>query len=303
MTKTIPEGVGSNRTNVLKENLKNWIHTPLGELFDPGFIELSWVPLSQIRSQPGYQRDIKIHRVKRYAENFDIRLFGAVVLARYPNGLLGEGPLDGMHRVETLAYRFPGQEIMVPCFIIPVKDSKEEAAIFETLNRERVRLEISEIFRSRLYRDESRALAIVETVKKAGWDMAPAEKGVAWNVLVRPGAAEFLYTQSPAHLVSVLEFLNRTWPTQIKAKSDQVLLGVGHLLNYYESQKGWDDVKISQTLGNIALITILRGVKTTPSGSHSRRAEATGDTFATVYNENRNQGAVKLNVPVRGEKE
>src|SRR5438874_11682950 len=59
----------------------------------PRFVPISLIPLSLIRDRPSYQRLLRWYRVERIARDFDPRLFGAIRIARYPDGTLGKGPI------------------------------------------------------------------------------------------------------------------------------------------------------------------------------------------------------------------
>lgn len=263
------------------------------------FVPITWIPLSQLRQHRNFQRDIKKSRVDHFVKTFDARLFGAITIARFPDGRLSEGPIDGMHRVETLAALCPDQDILVPCFVVNVVDEREEALIFEMLNQERTRIDKSEIFRSKLFREEPQTVSMTEIIEKAGWGFNPAVRSTPWNVLNRGSAAMDIYKKSPEMLFDTLVLAREIWPFQAETKQETVIRGVYYLLKDYSNQRGWKRENIVQILGRIALKTILRNLVMQSSGSYEKRGMFTADAFAMTYNENKKQNWTRLSVPKR----
>ena len=274
---------------VKEMDLRDWAIGEVEETVDPGFVPLTWIPISRLRDHRKFQRAIRLKRVERYRDRFDPRLFGAIAVARYPDGTLSGGPIEGMHRIEALAALYPGKEMLVPCFVVDVRDEREEAELFEELNAERVRIDNADLFRSRLFREEAQAVAVVEVVRRSGWDIDPGVHHASWNTLIRGQAALRIYRVSPMMLEDTLRLAADLWPNQIETRQESTLLGVCHLISDYSKQRAWDRDRIVEVLGDISLKTIMRMVKVTSSGSKKKKGAAAADTFVTVYNENKDR--------------
>lgn len=129
--------------------------------------DLLWVPISNLRINKSYQRDIlKTGRavIRKIAGDFHWARFGVVTVSRLPDGLFSI--LDGQHRsaaVLALSQADPFQT--VPCLVIPEIDSATQAAHFIGMNTSRTALTPAAQFKARMVSGDPVAHDIFNFIK------------------------------------------------------------------------------------------------------------------------------------------
>lgn len=253
------------------------------------------LPLYDLRAHQGYQRILRTSRVYQIAESFNKLLFDTIKIARYPDGTLGRGPIDGQHRVEGLSILRPEGLLLVPCLLLDVQDSAHEALLFEEYNTQRTKVDANDIFRSRNFRDESTSLEVLRIVRECGFDIQPGERGSEWRVFEKVSGLEFLWERNPSYLRDTLTFIKECWAGQIECKREVTLRGAHLFLLNHQDLPGWYRPRIVEVLSHISLKTLHRSITKYHT---SYRAELLAREMATFYNENRtNKNQWKLRSP------
>lgn len=125
---------------------------------------LRWLPVSSLRIDPKYQRDILDRgkaNIAQISRNFDWSKFGTVIVA--PAGSFF-AIIDGQHR--TTAAHLCGIE-HVPCQIIEATP-EEQAAAFAAINGNTTTLTPMQIFHAKLAAGDTEAIAVNKACEAAG---------------------------------------------------------------------------------------------------------------------------------------
>lgn len=132
---------------------------------DPGLLpDLDWIDKSLIDVDPTYQRGLDENRVLKILDWFSWRSFGALTLAKAPDGRYHA--IDGQHRLEA-AKRHPAVKL-VPCTIIEADGTVSEAETFVTVNANRKNVSPLEMYWAELAADDPEALTIAQVTNRAG---------------------------------------------------------------------------------------------------------------------------------------
>lgn len=133
--------------------------------------EYTMVEVALLVVDRSYQRDQAEKRVARMvAEGFDVALFGALAVARYPDGSLNVW--DGGHR---LALAVALGIAKVPCMIVE-RTAEQAAGLFSRRSETQKRLRPWEAWRADLRSSEPTVVAIDAVVREAGFELAGTAK-------------------------------------------------------------------------------------------------------------------------------
>lgn len=148
--------------------------------------KLDWVRVDRFVVDPDYQRQIREEgtaSIKRIAEKFDWRLVGALsgspVLPEQVKRLGCRNDaiaiLDGQHRWEGARRR--GDVAELPTLVVKTASVAEQAALFLSLNRDRVAVQPIQQFWSAVVANEPMAVAIKRVCDSAGVTIAKVQTG------------------------------------------------------------------------------------------------------------------------------
>ena len=132
---------------------------------------LAEVPVARLRIDPAYQRrtsDRSRATIKRIAETFDWRRFGAVVVAEIADGF---AVIDGQHRAIAAARRGVTH---VPAVVV-AGDVAAQADAFVGINSARTSVPTVDKFRARVAAGEADAIALAEMLAEieVTYDLPP----------------------------------------------------------------------------------------------------------------------------------
>ncbi len=147
---------------------------------------LEWIAVDRFVVDPSYQRQVRDEgtaSIKRIAEKFDWRLVGALsgspVLPEQIKRLGCKkntiAILDGQHRWEGARRR--GDVLELPALVVKTESVAEQAALFLSLNRDRVAVQPIQQFWSAVVAGEPMAVTIKRVCDSAGVTIAKTQTG------------------------------------------------------------------------------------------------------------------------------
>lgn len=129
--------------------------------------ELKWLPVTALRINRGYQRDLSrssIELIRRIVANWDWSRLKALSVLDMGDGTFEV--VDGQHT--AVAAMTHGQVRQLPCLIAPARGLPQAAADFVGLNRDRVGLTPLQIFWARVAAGEEEANEVARGVALGG---------------------------------------------------------------------------------------------------------------------------------------
>lgn len=206
--------------------------------------------LSQLNSDPFYQRTLKKRLVKDIAENFKAELFAALLINQRPDE--SYWTVDGQHRVTGLRARDPLFDHQVGCHVVRVGGQAEEAALFSLYNHRKTRnaLQHAEHVTALLLNHDPRWSRIDEIVRETGFSLqfvaTPAGGRKNWRMINQTATLEYIFRYDEQTLRSTLQFIDRAWPGAYNSTCRSVLLGIATFMVEVEEHKGmakgWEPV-------------------------------------------------------------
>lgn len=121
---------------------------------------------------PSYQRDFKNHKAVEIASKFSWISFGALIVAKRPNGTLWV--IDGQHRHAGALKRSDITEL--PCVVYELEDVVDEAGGFLEINKSRKPLTAMDTHRAFVMKGDEAALRIEALARKYGYTINPGTK-------------------------------------------------------------------------------------------------------------------------------
>lgn len=174
-------------------------------------VVLKDVPISRIVRETIYNRKLDEARARKYARNFDWRLFQTVSLNQREDGSLNL--VDGQHRVAAAALVW-GPDVSVPATVTKFGNVGEEAGAFDEINSSRSPLLFQVRFNARLLAGKPDAVAISALIEAAGLRMGEAR----WVNEAHPGEVTTIGTLSriykrygPMAVAEALGVLRASW--------------------------------------------------------------------------------------------
>lgn len=188
--------------------------------------ELTWVDVSLIDVDHNYQRDADGKRVERILRLFRWDHFGAVVLAKKPDGRYAV--TDGQHRCK--AAQLHPHITEVPALVTSLEGAVQEANNFLIINRERKAVTPVETFWAGIAAGDAEARHIREVLQQADCDV------VAANGEYRPGQTNAvsaigrcLARYGDAATVQALKAVRQAWPKDAKALRGTLITALARL--------------------------------------------------------------------------
>ncbi|TIX28839.1 ParB N-terminal domain-containing protein [Mesorhizobium sp.] len=199
---------------------------------------LCWLPISSLRIDPAYQREIfegGAKNVLKIAKGFDWALFGVVVCANIGQGLFAI--VDGQHRVLAAALRAIEE---VPCIIIEA-DPKKQAEAFAAINGAVTAIHPLSIFAAEIAGNKPDAIALRDACSKADVNIlrypVPSKNMKLGDTIAIRSLQECMRTYGADHLSLALRAITRARPDgnvgHVKAP---IIKALCHVL---DAEKSW----------------------------------------------------------------
>jgi hypothetical protein len=206
--------------------------------------ELDWIDVNLIDVDDSYQRDADGRRVNRILTAFRWDHFGAVVLARKPDGRFAV--TDGQHRVK--AAKLHPNVTHVPALITCIDGVLGEAENFLVINRERKAVTPVETFWAGLTAGDAACVRISDALGKAGCMVVsgPGDYKPGHTAAVA-AVGRALERYGDAAVVNALKTIRAAWPNDSRCLRGSLITALARL---HRANKDMDGVRLQRVLGS-----------------------------------------------------
>ncbi len=187
---------------------------------------LEWIDVDLIDVDRNYQRDVDGRRVEKILEGFRWDHFGAVVLARKPDGRFSV--TDGQHRCK--AAQLHPDITQVPALVTAIEGTIGEAENFLVINRARKAVTSIETFWAGLTAGDHEAQRLRDVLQRADCDVAPGSgdyRPGLTNAVTAIGRC--LERYGDAATVKALKVIRTAWPDDAKALRGTLITALARL--------------------------------------------------------------------------
>lgn len=206
--------------------------------------DLDWVAVDLIDVDDSYQRDADGRRVSRILVAFRWDHFGAVVLARKPDGRFAV--TDGQHRVK--AAKMHPNITHVPALITRIDGVLGEAENFLVINRERKAVTPVETFWAGLTAGDAACVRVSDALSKAGcMVVASAGDYKPGHTAAVSAVGRALDRYGDAAVVSALKTIRAAWPTDGRCLRGTLITALARL---HRANKEMDPVRLQRVLAS-----------------------------------------------------
>lgn len=244
-------------------------------------MKVDFVPVSKVKVEPSYQRNLNRNRVEKIAASWDDEKAGALILAAV-NGSFNV--IDGQHRLEAAKL---AKITDLPAVIFYGSDTKRQAGVFVGVNKDRNALSSGQLFRANLVAGDPIAIGIDDILRKLDYNSYFTAYSALIKVYERNG-------KDFAH--ALLSTLSRAWPDEVKIEAP-ILLGADIFYRYSKNLGftfDWD--QFQKGLSNYTQRYIVQLARDT-DGFNVNRVLATAMIMMKLYNKGLRPGH-SLRVPV-----
>jgi hypothetical protein len=202
--------------------MSDQINTAIGERPD-----LEWVDVELIDVDHNYQRDVDGQRVSKILKTFRWDHFGAVVLARKPDGRFHV--TDGQHRCK--AAKLHPNVTHVPALIMKGEGMEAEAENFLVINRARKAVSPVDTYWAGIAAGNADDLRLRDVLASAGCDV------VAGNANYKPGHTgavaalrRCIERYGDGATIAALKVIRDAWPTDALALRGILISAIARLI-------------------------------------------------------------------------
>lgn len=181
-----------------------------------------------------YQREISGLQVRRIVDNFNPKLLSYLVVSDRNDGTYAI--LDGQHRVAAM--RSMGMRC-APCYVHSGITERQEAEIFDGVNRFRRQTTSKDHFRARIFMKDPDALAIQSIAAECGVILASHSPSGNSNssATIAYKAINYVYeVWGPDILRNTFYFARQAWPNSYEALVSCMIYGIGRFLKTYGAE-------------------------------------------------------------------
>ncbi|KQS86965.1 DUF6551 family protein [Rhizobium sp. Leaf383] len=261
------------------------INTAIGE--KP---ELAWVPVTAIRIDESYQRELKEKRVTQILADFTWAHFGSVMLVRQSDGTFT--CFDGQHRVEA-ARRHPAIQ-QVPAAIVELDQPRDEAGAFLGVNVNRTAISTVEKYHAGIEAGDPEMMAVCTVLGEAGCEVIESRgiKPAANRTAAVTAVQRSIKTYGDAAVISACRTLVAAWPKDAGALHAVMIQALARL--YRNNRKHIDEARMVSKL-------TAKDRKILTADAETLRKIGGGDATASVakvlveiYNKSLQQGQIQI---------
>lgn len=220
-----------------------------------------------------YNRPVRNEIAKTWANNFDMRLVGSIIVSRRDGVYY---IIDGQHRVQ--AAKIKGVK-MLPCIVHEKLSYQEEADLFVELNKQRRGLLVYDVFNGQREAGDAEAIELQKAVESTGYAInrgSGTMKVQAVQVLLK-----IMKVDGPAMVSDVLSVIKDAWGGEKTANTRLIILGLWRFMGVYRFAYGRS--RLVSVLGKVKPDFVIRSAKgdVTPGRSDMTRA---GMAILNLYN-------------------
>lgn len=234
--------------------------------------ELLWLPLSKLKVDPVYQRQLDAKHVKRLAEGFVWAAFKPLTVTP---GILRSGDaiwwiIDGQHEAE--AARIVGI-VDVPCLIVTAEDQCRAASAFVAMNKNRKAITGPDLYYAALVAKEPWALQIEQILAAVG--VAMIRQGIPKKCETKSVATLRAQTArlGPVAMKRALLIIKEAWPDERNTFRERSILSIARLVG---AHPGTSDAAVTRYAATTNSYRFERAVWDAAAHWASEPAEALG---------------------------
>lgn len=240
--------------------------------------DLEWIDVQLIDVDHNYQRDVDGRQVEKILKTFRWDHFGAVVLARKPDGRFSV--TDGQHRCQ--AAKLHPQVTHVPAMITCIETVTGEAENFLVINRSRKAVSTIDTYWAGIAADDPAMVRIKDVLAKAGCEV------VASDGEYRPGhtnavsaLARALDRYGDAATARALKVIRTAWPADAKALRGTLITALSRLIRH---NKEIDEERLVRVLAPKSFAEMTAAAENFRKLSGGSAETAISKTIAELYN-------------------
>lgn len=193
-----------------------------------------------------YQRDLKMHKIKKYASEFDSTLLTPIVVSKR-NGFYYV--VDGQHR--TVLAKTMGLDGLM-ALVYEGLTYEQEADYFTKLNNadgQQTKVDKVDIFKAQVEAKNIRALDIKNITENLGFRIAKAKGN---NTISAMNTLEKIYDKYGAEgLKNTLKLLKDTWNGETYSLNNQIMSGTAAFLNIYTRESNFSTKTFIKQLSSV----------------------------------------------------
>lgn len=188
---------------------------------------LDWVPITKIRVDDAYQRQLKKSRVQQILRDFTWSHFQPVMLAEHEDGTFTV--FDGQHRVEA-ARQHPNVKD-VPAAIVAFDAAFEEAGAFLGVNVNRTTITNIERYYAGIEAGDTEMMAVCSALEEAGCEVVEAGKySPAPNKTAAVSSvSRAIKTYGETAVTAACLTLRKAWPKDARALNGSLIVCLARL--------------------------------------------------------------------------
>lgn len=205
---------------------------------------LDWVPISKIRIDDAYQRQLRKSRVAQILRDFTWAHFQPVMLAEHEDGTFTV--FDGQHRVEA-ARQHPNVKD-VPAAIVAFDESYQEAGAFLGVNVNRSAITTVDRYYAGLEAGDAEMMAVCAVLEEAGCEVVEAGKyAPAPNRTAAVSAINrAIRLYGDWAVTEALKTLRQAWPKDVRALNGSLIIALSRL--YKNNRRIMDRQRMAEKL-------------------------------------------------------
>lgn len=239
---------------------------------------LEWVDVSLIDVDHNYQREADPARVEKILVAFQWDHFGAVTLARQPNGRYMV--TDGQHRVK--AAQLHPDVSHVPATVIGSAGTQAEAENFLRINRDRKAVSTIERYWAGLTAGDAMAARIRAVLQAEDCDVAPDSGTYKPNLTLAVTALQrCIERHGEAATRAAIAAIRTAWPAEPNALRGTLITAVARVVR---ANHGIDKARLAKALAGRNYATLSAHAEAQRSLLGGDAATALAKTITELYN-------------------
>ncbi|SER58408.1 DUF6551 family protein [Rhizobium sp. NFR03] len=252
--------------------------------------ELAWVPVTAIRIDDSYQRELKEKRVTQILSDFTWAHFGSVMLVRQSDDTFT--CFDGQHRVEA-ARRHPSI-IEVPAAIVELDQPRDEAGAFLGVNVNRTAISTVEKYHAGIEAGDPDMMAVCTLLEEAGCEVIARHgiKPAANRTAAVTAVQRSIKTYGDAAVVSACRTLVAAWPKDTGALHAIMIQALARL--YRNNRQHIDEARMTAKLMGKDRKILTGDAETLRSIGGGDATASVAKVLVEIYNKSLQQGQIQI---------
>ena len=242
------------------------------------------IPISNLTSQQGYQRNISMKHVDRAVEEFDLFQVNPVKVSRR-NGI--NYVFDGQHTIEIIAKKSQSRQTPVWCMVFEELEYREEADIFANQMKYKKKLSPYEVFMANVEAENEQELQIKSLVESYSLRITPTKQP---GGICAVRAMETIYdTYGFSTLDKTLRLAIGTWEGISDSLSSSIIKALALIIDAYGDKLNEEIFK--EKLGILPIKILTRSAT-----ERGRGTLGYAETMVDAYNKRMKIGALRLDI-------